>query len=96
MATQLFLLQLLAVVLGKFQMVLQVFGLLQLAEAQPQVLAFQTNGGAQVAVAVKSHPKLFQLRQEPIYQFQLVLVAQPEMALQLHLDRLLQTAERLP
>jgi hypothetical protein len=48
-----------------------------------------------VAVAVKSHPKLFQLPQERIYQFQLVLVVQPEMALQLHLDPLLLTVEKL-
>jgi hypothetical protein len=88
-------LQLLEIVLGKFQMVLQVFGLLLLVAAAQQVLAFQIDGGAQVAVAVKSHPKLFQLPQERIYQFQLVLVVQPEMALQLHLDPLLLTVEKL-
>jgi hypothetical protein len=83
------------VVCGKFQMVLQVFGLLQLAAALQQELAFQINGGAQVVVAVKSHPKLFQLTQETQYQFQSVLVVRLEMGLQLHLDPLLLTAERL-
>jgi hypothetical protein len=54
----------LEVVLGKFQMGLQVFGLLQLAAAVQLVLAFQINGGAQAVAAVKSHRKLFQLPQE--------------------------------
>jgi hypothetical protein len=54
----------LEVVLGKFQMVSQVFGLLQLAAAGQLVLAFQINGGAQAVAAVKLHRKLFQLPQE--------------------------------
>jgi len=41
----------LEVVLGKFQMELQVFGLLQLAAAVQQVLALIINGGHKAAAA---------------------------------------------
>jgi hypothetical protein len=82
------------VVCGKFQMVWRVFGLLQLVAVLQQELAFQINGGAQVAVAVKSHRKLFQLTQETYYQFQLVPVVQLEMGPQLHLDPLLPAVEK--
>jgi hypothetical protein len=54
----------LEVVLGKFQMGLQVFGLLQLAAAVQPELVLIINGGAQVVAAVKLHRKLFQLPQE--------------------------------
>jgi hypothetical protein len=61
MVTRSLLLQMLEVVLGKFQMELQVFGLLQLVAEAQQVLELQINGGAQAVAAVKLLLKLFQL-----------------------------------